>query len=38
MVHYIKGNLYLELKEIEFACEEFKIALDNKIVVAEKKT
>lgn len=37
MVHYIKGNLYLELKEIEFACEEFKIALDNKIVVAERK-
>ena len=37
MVHYIKGNLYLELMEIEFACEEFKIALDNKIVVAERQ-
>ena len=31
------SNLYLELMEIEFACEEFKIALDNKIVVAERK-
>jgi len=36
MVHYIKGNLYLELMETEFACEEFKEALDNKIVVAER--
>ena len=37
MVHYIKGNLYLDLKETEFACDEFKIALDNNIVVAERK-
>jgi tetratricopeptide (TPR) repeat protein len=37
MVHYIKGNLFLELKETEFACEEFKKALDHKIVVAERK-
>jgi tetratricopeptide (TPR) repeat protein len=37
MVHYIKGNLYLELREIEFACKEFKIAIDNQIVVAERK-
>lgn len=36
MVHYIKGNLYLEIAETEFACEEFEEALDNKIVVAER--
>ena len=36
MVHYLKGNLYLEISETEFACEEFEEALDNKIVVAER--
>ena len=36
MVHYIKGNLYLEIAETEFACEEFKEALAHKIVVAER--
>ena len=36
MVHYIKGNLYLQIAETEFACEEFEEALDNKIVVAER--
>lgn len=36
MVHYIKGNLYLELKETEFACDEFQLALDNQIVVADR--
>jgi tetratricopeptide (TPR) repeat protein len=37
MVHYIKGNLYLELEETDFACDEYKLALDNRIVVAERK-
>jgi tetratricopeptide (TPR) repeat protein len=36
MVHYIKGNLYLEIKETDFACEEYKIALDNAVVVADR--
>jgi tetratricopeptide (TPR) repeat protein len=37
MVHFLKGNLYLEIKETEFACEEFEAALDNEVVVAERK-
>ena len=36
MVHYIKGNLYMEIEETEFACEEYKLALDNRIVVADR--
>lgn len=36
MVHYIKGNLFLELDDEEFACEEFQKAIDNKIYVAER--
>lgn len=36
MVHYIKGNLYLKIDETEFACEEFQLALDNHIVVADR--
>ncbi len=36
MVHYIKGNLYLKINEIEFACDEYQKALDNSIVVAER--
>ena len=36
MVHYIKGNLYLEIKETDFACEEYKLALDNDVVVADR--
>ena len=36
MVHYLKGKLYLQIKEIEFACEEFEKALEYKIVVADK--
>jgi len=35
MVHYLKGSLYLELRETEFACEELKEALENNVVVAE---
>ena len=36
MVHYIKGNLYLQIDETEFACEEYQKALDHHIVVAER--
>lgn len=36
MVHYIKGNLYLQVDEVEMACEEYKKALDNRIVVADR--
>lgn len=36
MVHFIKGNLYLTLKESDFACEEFKKALDHKVMVADR--
>lgn len=36
MVHYIKGNLYMQIHENEFACEEYQKALDNSIVVAER--
>ncbi|MGB0851351.1 MAG: tetratricopeptide repeat protein [Bacteroidia bacterium] len=36
MVHFIKGNLYLKINETEFACEEFQLALDNRIVVADR--
>ena len=36
MVHYIKGNLYLQIDETEFACDEYQKALDNRIVVAER--
>lgn len=36
MVHYIKGKLYIQIKEIDFACEEFKRALKHKIVVADQ--
>jgi len=36
MVHYIKGNLYMEIEETEFACEEYQQAMDNRIVVAER--
>ncbi len=36
MVHYLKGKLYLQIKEIEFACEEFEKALEHKIVVADQ--
>ncbi len=37
MVHFLKGNLYLEIEETEFACEEYEQALDNEVVVAERK-
>ena len=37
MVHYLKGNLYLQIKETEFACEEYQAALNNDVVVAERK-
>ena len=36
MVHYIKGNLFLQLEEVDFACDEFQEALDNKILVAQR--
>ena len=36
MVHYVKGNLYIEIRDTEMACEEYQAALDNKIVVAER--
>lgn len=36
MVHYIKGNLYLQVDEKEMACEEYQKALDNRVVVAER--
>ncbi|PCJ65246.1 MAG: hypothetical protein COA58_10325 [Bacteroidetes bacterium] len=36
MVHYIKGNLFLQIDEIEFACDEYKLALDNGVVVADR--
>jgi tetratricopeptide (TPR) repeat protein len=36
MVHYKKGNILLELKEVEEACDEYQKALDNKVVVAER--
>jgi tetratricopeptide (TPR) repeat protein len=36
MVHFIKGNLYLRIQESDFACEEFKKALDNKVMVADR--
>ncbi len=36
MVHYIKGNLYLQIDEQEMACEEYQKALDHRVVVAER--
>ena len=36
MVHYIKGKLYIQIKEIDFACEEFEKALKHKVVVADQ--
>jgi len=36
MVHYIKGNLYMELNEVDFACDEYKLALANNVIVAER--
>lgn len=36
MVHYLKGNLYLQLKMNEEACSEWQAAVDNRIVVAER--
>ena len=36
MVHYIKGNLYMQLNEVDFACEEYKLALASKVIVAER--
>jgi len=36
MVHYIKGKLFLEIQEIDFACEEFEQALGHKIFVADR--
>ena len=36
MVHYIKGNIYMQLNEVDFACEEYKLALASNIIVAER--
>jgi tetratricopeptide (TPR) repeat protein len=36
MVHYIKGNLYMELNDLDFACDEYKLALANNVIVAER--
>lgn len=36
MVHYIKGNLYLQVQDKEFACEKFTKALSNNVLVADR--
>ena len=36
MVHFLKGNLYKELGMLDEACEEWHIALDHGVVVADR--
>ena len=36
MVHYKKGELYVLLDDLEFACEEFELAIKNGIMVADR--
>lgn len=36
MVHYLKGNLYLELGMMDEACQEWQTALDHGVVVADR--
>ncbi len=36
MVHYLKGNLYLELQMMDEACSEWQLALEHRVVVAER--
>ncbi|MFY0645023.1 MAG: tetratricopeptide repeat protein [Bacteroidia bacterium] len=36
MVHFLKGNLYKELGMMDEACEEWHIALDHGVVVADR--
>jgi tetratricopeptide (TPR) repeat protein len=36
MVHYLKGNLYLRLEMMDEACQEWTLALEHDVVVAER--